>query len=1621
MNIDKDRKKLESLINQIFSNEDLIHIFKDLIWGIIRLKEEKNPDAIKNFGECCEHSHEYLFFSLRRISPIQVDLVYFPKTKDWEVNEKLQDDLFPLFDIKNINLLKYTREIVEKWNSAKHEFKKGRSPVFKSIDVLLDCVSTIRLVLILSLLFKIQKRNYGKSRSDLRKEIQLKKIKIENEFLSLLNQNDEEIIEFFLDTIFSRNIRNLLFQKSILDSKDILNSKVLQKYLPYYVFNHWRIEKILSETMPLPFRAVGPHIADFEKGDWIFIPKLAKYIFKLLKKNKKSTLISAVSGTGKTVISRWIGFKFYKMGYSVFYIDCLDHKSKKIETVLDQIIIQHESAKKLRDTLFIFDNIHILDKELRIKLNECKDINLILLTERIFEGKQKEKENFGQYFGKFEKIEISKNHWSYRNTIKGIIQLNTKNTPILNQIKYIGNENLWIYAIILKLFKKSLEIKQDSSIIEIFTDFDLIGDSITEYFEELLKTKIIKFKSSEFDLYLNHINYFLGILSLYSEYELWTDRGFIEHLFSIKDTPPLGTLNSRININKEILTEIESFMIDIFEISRRTVDLKPSIKELEFKIPHSQMAIIYKNCILRKFEKSYPNLIEQLNFLYISYGKYFGSFLQQKHSYLIREGKYTNFELINKRFFDFDSYLKSLNHLKKLEILQNQIINNSIEESDLFFYYISLYSNSLEEELFRNIFQEESVLFNHSWKSKIEESKSSYLYLFLRRIKKYLGVSAFIDFVEKFQLEIFNTFKQDRGDYIFSFLNFFLPLNYDLWAKVCKNISDLIDQTSLNMDDLFSIYSRNRKFFENIPKGHKFYSIVKKILSDLILKISFEQEKRFVPSLYYNYGDLFSQIYNEVIEQLLTQPNQELRKVFEIKLRNSDLIRIINYLKDYYENNPNIAMRFFKKFLEIIKMKLYEADVDNIETFFDVLCTFFKEEKEFIKGAFLSDWEWFEGIFLRLSDSEFFHFSRFRIIDYFFEGLFPEYLEDFKKFFMTQTKMRIQEHYDSLECKIDIIDKLTVILEDEINDFILSLFNKAIYDSLEFQDLSFYAKTFQKLHVSHFLKEKWDFKKFILSNDFKEKLVEAENTELKNFFNIFWKGEQWRKILFDNYKNLLTNRFGQDYEFNLNLEEDYENRLRKIVVDLDLLEIIKHYNHYNDPFFGKKESYVFSKLRKNVQENSNLFLGVEFKTKLNSLDFPNRFNLLLIFIVYHPSILNEFCNRNNIVNLKYFNKSEDILEVITILEFYKLKFDILKELDETINGEISLFEVVLETIKKIDLASLRYLIQINPAGLLNEYTNIELSNHLKNSSLLQLSIFLYKPELNIALKILGHTYIRKISFMGGPMQKYPFVLELPEGELKLTKDKINFVLWLEERILKPKREGIFYSRHSDLITKIISEEFTPFSSYIINLIKQSNVRDIAIYFKSLTKILNDIDQIRFEIPEELEKYLISEDFKNKIDNAKFYDIYRLFKYLKMISFNLSREVWIRNRNIFEHDDFSHKVRRDYIYRIFKFYDMFNNVHFKFNQEAINILKKIMNIRPLETIISYFLEILSNDDFKALLSVFKDEIIKIGKKYSKFELKRMLSESFMRKYNSESLNTMQMIFQERLNEKYFFES
>jgi len=1619
------KKLLNKSLQNVLNNTNLTYILKDLIWGIIRYKDGNWDDSLERFRGFIEHSHKLLYEKLINFTSNTFHLDYYEKTAKRFYNQ-LSSYIFLDLSINHITLLDDTRNIYK--DSARH-FHEIISNGSQS-KFLLNIIKCIKLLLLVEeICFFLEKKKVN----------QLKLINIDEKYNVIFILKNQDLLEFFLDILFSQKIRDLLFKKTLLDNNDVRNSKFLQSYLPFYVFNHWRIENLLKGKIIYPFRPTGPHLIDFERGDWVYIPKIAKYAITLLKNMRKSILISGESGTGKTTISRYVGYSFFREDFTVFYIDCLDHSHKNIEEVLDQLNLYFkDDVKKVKNksVLFIFENVHVIDEELQSKLNKCKDLFLCLITERAFKDSKKKLENKLK-FDYPQIIKISLSHWTFKKTINGIIKKNCYSFSILNQLRIVGNQNLWIYAIILKLFQKDLGINKKSSLIELLINHELIGEELSDYFEGLLKSKITKIRISENVLFLNHLKYILAILSIFSEHELWTEKSFIDKICSINNETPLGKLNSVLNIQKDFLTEIQAFLINIFEIGQRNTYLRPGIKEKEFKIPHSQIAIIYKNCFLKIFEKSFPNLIKQISYLYISEGKYYGTVLEQLYLSNLRTKEIVDISEINKKFFDVNSYLKSIGYFinsedinSSLNILKVQILNQSMEQNKLFFFYLSIYDSRLKNEIFEQLFQIDALLFNLNWKHKISISNPSTIFNFLVSVQEILGNDAFIDFFHKFRDEILKKFSEDNGNYIFRLLYLISKVHFNNWKNIYELVINLVETSDFKIENYQVFYFQNEEFFKKMNENHKFYPLVKQIFRNLIEKLTLQEELQFIPIQHRSNMNLFTQIYLELLKMVVNHESKGDFKhynKFRDKLRKAELLKIIVYLSHLYSYNQKLSMNFFEKSLDIIKEKLYDSKVENIVDFFDILILDFKEEKQFLENSFLSNWEWFKGIFSRFSIEKFFYFSKFRIITNFFEELFPNYLKNYKDFFISQGKTRIKEYYDSLECKLDIYNKVNPFLGDELNEEILRLFNESIYNSLKDQNLSFFIDYFTKFASTFrdsILREKWDFKRFISSDIFKEILSNAEDKELKKVFNIFWDGDPWKSIFFDTYNDLFVERFSEKYKTFLKLSDEglqYLEYLNKLVLNLDIVEILKIYNYYSDPIISDKNAYEFIYLRELIEENQDKFLGYEFKEKFYSLDFIDIFNFFVILKVYHPILLNNLYEKYNTIIFEKIEKaSNEIIGVITILECYKLDLNFLIELDEHIRRGDLLFQMIMVRLNEIDLCTLRYLIQTNLADVLNIYTDIHISSHLKNSTLLQTAIFLYKNELNVAQKILGKKRIRKISVGGGFVQKFPKILELSEKQFSNLKINLISILKLDFKYRYSEIKFVSFLEHNHFLKNIIKNKFMFFPEIIVEKIKKSKLFDISFYFKSLSTYYNEINALKLEFPDNLDLYLTSEIFGNKIKKAEFNEVYEFLKYLKYINPNIAREIWQRNKSYLEDLKFTNKMKETEIYKIFKFYNLFADSHLQLNIKTLKSLKKILLTKNLRTTVNYLLDV-SESDFIFLFSNFKNEIIEVGKNYSKFELANILRGSITRKYNKENLEVLRSIFKERLNEKYFFES
>ncbi len=1211
MSLDKDL--LEDILIFTLNNELLANIFKDLIWGIIRYKGKNWEDSLERLRGFIEHSHKALYEKLINLTSDPIYLKDYEKSAK-KLYIKLKWYIFRNLSINETNLLDETRQIYEDLALHFHEIISNGSKS-KFLIIIVSCIKLLLFVEEIIFLLKNNQKN------------KLKSIDIIKKHGILFTLKKNEILETFLNIIFSPKIRDLIFQKSILNFNDISNSRILQIYLPFYVFNHLRIETLLSETKIYPFRPVGPHLIDFEQGNWLYIPINAKFIKKRLEITNKSILISAMSGTGKTVISRWIGYSFYKNGFSVFYIDCLELKAKKIETILDQIIILNQ--RNPSNTLFIFENIHILDDDLKNKLTKCKDVILCLITERIFEEKEEERGDFRQKFKEYQKIKILMNHWSFKKTVKGIINLNSQNSKIINQLRDIGNQNLWIYAIILKLFKEFSDFKQNTSIINILADHQLIGEKISDYFQNLLNKKSIKILSSEDALYLNHTHFFLVILSIFSEYELWTEENFFDYLISINDETPLGSYNSDIKINKEVLKKIQAFLIDVFEINERIVNIKPGIKQKEFKIPHSQMAIIYRNTLLNLIEKSYPGLQNNIFNLYIFHGNYYGQLLDYK---------YKKFYLANKqqlqqvKIFSFKE-CQQFTAIENMDLFLSKFIekikNRSLREINIFTERCR-YSKCIddnEQDYVNSLLEKLITLNNHYWELKISDTNPRSLYYFLESVNDYMGSKYLNKFFERNNTIILKKMSKAKLDLIIKLMFYLFKESENMIQVFHKDFKELI----LRIDEPYDEFIFSINYIESFEEFISTNTHVSSILEEKLNQYLFRSDLKIDIQILSNRREFFLSIYDRFLEKVVEERN--FTEIFKDKLFKSDFNQFCTFIYTLADHDSETTNRIVVLFFEDIKHLFEKTNLKSIAELL-VEIKFIKEVVNDFKNLLFDNWDWFLNLISKFNAYDI--MNHYQSISQHFPGVIDTgYRNNFDIFIKSIIFDKIREYYSSLGKKYEVYKLLIKNdLLDQIKDEIFSLFTICIKNILEnpsskLDNLFIIFTEFQSNYTAFSIfKTDYNFEIINSNKNFEELIKNAKEESLFKFMALLKdKANNWFKLFTEKHRNFLKGKYGSNFEVaHLCSKEgrEYLIRIPNIVKDLDIESINLIYNSTYRTWYPITSSFrstnnlieIHNAFLREVSQNINsqqyLFLSNEMGKKLGKLNSNTLLNFILI-------------------------------------------------------------------------------------------------------------------------------------------------------------------------------------------------------------------------------------------------------------------------------------------------------------------------------------------------------------------------------------------------------------------------
>ena len=1625
MSLDTDL--LEEILIYTLNNDLLVYIFKDLIWGIIRYKEENWEDSSERLRGFIEHSHKALYEKLINLTSNPIYLKEYEKSAK-KLYDKLRWYIFWDLSINETTLLEETRQMYEDLASHFHEIISDSS----QSEFPLIIATCIKLMLFVEeIIFGLERNQKNK----------LKSIDIIKKHGSLFTLKNNEIIEAFIHNMFSKKkIRDLIFQKSILDLNDISNSRVLQIFLPFYVFNHLRIETLLSETIIYPFRSVGPHLIDFEQGNWLYIPKNARFIKKRLEITKKSILISAMSGTGKTVISRWIGYSFYKNGISVFYIDCLELKAKKVETILDQIIILN--GKNPSNTLFIFENIHILDDDQKNKLVKCKDDTLCLLTERIFEEKGEERGDFRQKFKEYQKIQLLMNHWSFKKTIKGIINLNSKNNKIINQLRYIGNQNLWIYAIILKLFKEFSDFKQNTSIINILADHQLIGEKISDYFQNLLSKKTIKILSSEEALYLNHIHYFLGILSIFSEYELWTEENFFDYLISINDETPLGLYNSEIKINKEILKKVQAFLIDIFEINERTVNIKPGIKQKEFKIPHSQMAIIYRNTILNLIEKSYPGLQNNIYNLYIFHGNYYGQLLNYKYQkvYLANKQQPQQGEVFS--FKECKQYTAiDIMDLFLSKFFEN-IKNRSLREINIFTERCQ-YSKCIEDneqDYVNSLLEKLLTLDNHFWELKISNTNPRSLFYFLESVKDYLGSKYLNKFFDRFKTIILSKMSKAKLDLIIKLMFNLFKESENMIQEFHRDFKELILRNDEPYDNFIFSINYIESFEENMFTSTHVSSILEEKLNQYLFKSDLKIDIEIL-TRYSSRREIFLSIYDSFLDKVIEERN--FTQIFKDKLFKSNFNQLYTFIYTLAEHNPETTNRIVVLFFEDIKHLFEISDLKSIAELL-VEIKFIKELVNNFKNLFFDNWDWFLNLILKFNAYDI--MNHYNSISKHFLGVIdPVYENKFDIFIQSIILDKIREYYGSLGKNYEIYKLLIKNdLLGYIKDEIFSLFTISIKNILEnpsskLDNLIIIFTEFQSDNTAFSIfNTDYDFDIINSNKIFKDLIENAKEEPLFKFMALLKdKANNWFKLFTEKYSNSLKGKYGNNFEVaHLCSKEgrEYLKRIPNIVQDLDIEAINIIYNSTYRTWYPIKSSFkatdnlieihnVFLReISQKINSQQELFLSDEMGKLLATISSTTLFNFIIILHKFHSDLLHEIYNKFQQIivdNLRVTPIKPLIL--LRILENYKISIFNLKEFLNSFFKEGIFSELLTNSLKQIDLFSQRFYISYlfdpyltrkdrsDEIELIKEKFNFKES--FKNSNLLQIALALHQDSISLIKKPAG------LVFFEG--QKRTRQIRLDPQEFKaLTNDMAFFTYDKDKEVTHIPLNNFFpYDKETILKTLIF------YPDLILEKMKESNLHDISQCLETLLSWIEEINDRLLNPPLEFLKFFNSDQFSYALKQANFDDAFSFFQVFFLIFPKKAQELWIKHQEYFKTEDFIDRIKNNYYKDVYTFFTL---NYADLNQvplDIIDIIKSQINNLDFNKLIWGLVD-LGEKDLEFHLTIFKSTIEDIIQKSSRQEIISVLQQNLLFKKYSKKLEMLIKkipLIETKREEKYFFES
>ncbi len=1618
--LEPDLNKLCKYIIYSINHEDLKTIFKKFFHAIIKYKESNNEIAIENLGEFIEHSHRQLFTILNQIINKPIDYTSeFSKNK--YIVKFLKEIVFPELNLLDIQLIDQTRETHTIWSKKKHEYRFHRVFDLYSVDFNRMIVESLKLYLLTQYISYLNYESWkDESESKKREYLRKKSICIQEGFPILFQEKNERIIQFFIDLIRKKEISDLMFERGIIEISQIINSSVLQNLFPYVLLEKWNIFNILNSKIELPFRSDGPHIIDYENDNWIFIPKIANKIINCLQR-QKSVHIIGPSGSGKTVLTRYLGYYFLGKNITVYYFDFLKIQKDKIQEILRYLFRLNLRKIKFENSLFIFENVHILEASLKSEINIVKKNFLSVINSRHFLIKNNYPKSF--HFSKNLTFKLGTFSNDFKDFIRGLLNKNHVNEESIEYLLSLKIANLWIYGIFLKIYKSKYS-DYSQSFIKVLSDPRELSKELTIYFKNLIQYKDFDLKTAEIPLFLNYTRFLLSVISLLSEYEVWLEYSFLIKIFAIRDGSPLGRLNSRLKIRDSDINNILSILIDLHEINIREFT-EGGIIENEYLIPHSQMATIFKNTIFEEFEEKYKGLKENIIYLYLFHGKNFGTYLYNRNMLGYRAPYYERVEKIKKTNFDFNKFNSNLtsSNLKlylvdAVEKLKKQILRTELDEINKFLDSLPYdYDKSLCKQIYIKIFDIE-ILGENIWHKKILNSNSKTLFSFVREIKWWHSNAELIKFLIKFNSSIISILKKNGSESMFDFISLLLDIPISEWNTIIDDIRNLLKEIHVSNENQYHIKS----FISKVQKSDVsqiFASEIENLIYDFIKVNNLNDILLFA-----NNNKKAAQIFIEFLKQILESKTNNTKKFIK-KLASSELYQLSNLLHFLDKKDENLCCKFFDQYLYLMKIKLTESKYRKRRLFFMNFTAI--TIPKVVRERILLDWGWLINLLRDLSLHETIWFKAILFEDLIVK-YFPNYIEKFKHDYSDVLELKLIEYNENLKDKSEIVDyighkefdkKLNKKIALWYEELLLYYLKNKKFDTFRDKIYLLSNKTDLKKSIMHYL----NFNRIVNSNAFKTVLRGLDYDQFAEMIRILIENFKiWPIMLINSNKHLLELNFGENFKEKISYDDVgryYLDNLEFVLGNMRISEINNIYNGSR----RTDEDILFHKLNDSLASNPNTFFVDEMNLIISKLEITELFNFLIILKKFHPNILHSFIDRFKSKILETFQDS--ILNIdytLKIITLYSFTIDIITFLDHELNSTV--FKRSLKNgFEEYDIFAvkiiLEYIIRKNLTKEFNQFLkelNLNFELIFKNSSIDRIAIAYFSKTIWISrnLYLLNNNEIEKTTSF-----------------ITFSEENIN-TLYSECGFYLEERANFGYYPHMIVIPKpnfLIFDLFlmniTPLIAQIKLQLSNGTLLDYLIFLKCIVSFEDAIQEKTLLLKNNFLDLVLSDKFIEKIIKSDFNTIYLFFKILNFYFPEEATSIFISNIEFFEGDSFWSILEQ-------KSLNIIVDLIFHLIKEPKNatgkLLLRLKRILQSKSIIDLFqsFRILNNDKLNFLINAFKKEINFIIGNSSRMTLKKALGDTIENpwfKIEEEKLDLLKSKLpniEAKLKEKYVIE-